>query len=176
MKAERVSTSEGDPTSLAGLTYRPVLPFWLLTLGGVLMLVSPFITIVYYPPPCPTGSPCAVPFSPPVWLLPVAILMPVSGIGSIFLALLLRTGGSKRHVLVGRFSIVLSAVYFAALTITAVVDASSNNTLGLPESVFVGSIGPVLVIVGGLLLIKEDSTLQRNEDGAPPISEGRENI
>lgn len=178
MDAEKVPASRGDPASPLGSTYRPVLPFWLLTLGGILMLVSPFITIIYYPPPC-TGSSCAVPFSPPLWLLlPVAILMPVSGAGSIFLALLLRTGGSKRHVLVGRLSIVLSAIYFALLAIIVVVDASSNNTLGLPESAFATSIGPFLVLVGGLLLINTDLTVQKtgamesphkklSEDSAP---------
>jgi hypothetical protein len=127
-----------------------------MILGGFLMLVSPFITITYNSPPCPTGPQCAT-FIPPVWLLPVTILMPVSGVGSILLAFVLRIGGAEHSVFVGRFSIILSSVYFTALTIVLAVDVSSSNTYGILDLGFLASIGPFLVMVAGLQLMKKRS-------------------
>ena len=156
------SINEGEQTRPSMPTGRPDQSFWLLTLGGFLMMVSPFITINYNPPPCWTGSQCAMPSGAPVWLLPLAILMPLCGASSLFLALKLRTGFSKRRASVGRFSIVVSAVYFVALTIILAEAASSNNALGLAESALTNSIGPLLVIAGGLQLVTEVSTSPKN--------------
>ncbi len=128
------------------------LSLWLSLVGGTLMFIVALTSPSYSGPTCfscPKIPPWAV-----TWVAVLRVLSLSLGAGTMIVASMLRIVGSKWHRSLGGVLIALSVLYMSGLAFSAIVLISSNVVAGLPWAILTASIGPVLVLLGGLMCVK----------------------